>query len=122
MHVFLLPTYLLRTDTLYHAVKVSFLHLLILRIPHILRNHSGCLSLSFYNFPHDSLLLLLLRLATNVLEHLIHLLECLAGRFRDKEKREDKGEEAENSKERVRAETGVLDERWCNETLCLVSN
>ena len=42
-----------------------------------------------HNTRHDSRLLLLLGLTTNVLENLVHLFECLAGGLGDAEEGED---------------------------------
>ena len=72
---------------------------------------------SLNNLRHDPRLLLLFRLTADVLEHLIHLLEGLARRFRNTEERKDEGEETEDGEEGVRARASVLDERRCDKTL-----
>lgn len=73
--------------------------------------------LSLDNVAHDARLLLLFRLAADVLEHLVHLLQRLAGGLGDEEECEDKGEKAEDCEKGVCAVAGVLDERGSNETL-----
>jgi hypothetical protein len=70
---------------------------------------------------HDARLLLLLRFAADVLEHLVHIFQAPACSLRYDEVGEDEGEQAEDCKECVGSETGVLNERRSDETLQNVS-
>lgn len=58
----------------------------------------------------------------HILEHLIHLLKCLASGFGNAEEREEEGEEAEYGEENVGAIAGVLDKGRRNETLLVSAN
>ena len=77
--------------------------------------------LPLHNISHDPRLLLLFRLAANIFEYLVHLLERLTSRFRDAEECKDKSKKTEDSEERIRAVAGVLNERRRDEALRLLS-
>lgn len=78
---------------------------------------SNTMPLSFNNVVHDPLLSRLLFGAVDILEDLVHFLQRLAGRLRDKEERENEGEQTEDGEEGVGTIASVLDERWCDESL-----
>lgn len=72
---------------------------------------------TLYDVRHDPCLLLLFRLATNIFEHLVHLLQCLAPSLRYEEVRKNKCQETEYCEEDVCAFVRVLNEWRCNKTL-----
>lgn len=74
-------------------------------------SNSPHISLPLHNFTHDPLFPLLLLDTVHVLEYLIHLLECLARRLRDEEKRENKRKKAENGEKCISTVACILNER-----------
>lgn len=88
----------------------------------LLGNYShGLVLLAFHNIAHDASLLLLFRLAADILEHLVHFLKCFARGFRHNEKCENEGEQTKDGEEGVGSKASVLDERRSYKTLVRVS-
>ena len=84
----------------------------------------GCkrVSLAVDNVPHNARFLLFFRLATDIVEDLVHFFQSLACGLGDDKVREDEGEETKDGEEGVGTVSGVLDERRGDETLHCISS
>jgi hypothetical protein len=79
-------------------------------------------SLALDNVPHNASFLLFFRLATDIVEDLVHFFQSLACGLRDDKVREYEGEETKYGEEGVGTVSGVLDEGWSDETLHSISS